>query len=62
MTLRLVGAHEIRRMLGSVSRQRAYQITAKPNFPKPVADLQQGKVWATADVEVWMSEHRAPLD
>ncbi len=61
MTFALVGAHEIRLMLGDVSRQRAYQITTKPGFPKPVADLQQGKVWATADVTAWIAQHRPAL-
>lgn len=54
----LVGAHEIRIRLGGVSRQRAYQITSRQDFPKPVADLAQGKVWARDDVEAWMKVHR----
>jgi hypothetical protein len=29
---------------------------------KPVADLAQGKVWATEDVEAWMKVHRRDLD
>jgi len=53
----LVGAHEIRMMLG-VSPQRVYQITMHPNFPKPVVVLQQGKVWRTADVKAWIAERR----
>ena len=57
----LVGAHEIRVRLGGVSRQRAYQLTSRADFPKPVADLAQGKVWLAADVDAWMSVHRAPL-
>ncbi len=62
MVIRLVGAHEIRTMLGGISRQRTYQITSKRSFPTPVADLQQGKVWATEDVEQWIVEHRPPVD
>jgi hypothetical protein len=27
-----------------------------------VADLAQGKVWATEDVEAWMRVHRRDLD
>lgn len=57
-TLRLVGAHEIRVRLGGVSRQRVYQLTSRPDFPKPVAELAQGKVWASADVESWITAHR----
>jgi prophage regulatory protein len=54
----LMGAHEIRIRLGGVSRQRAYQITSRQDFPKPAADLAQGKVWLTDDVEAWMKAHR----
>jgi prophage regulatory protein len=57
-----MGAHEIRIRLGGVSRQRAYQITSRNDFPKPVADLAQGKVWATDDVEAWMKVHRRDID
>jgi prophage regulatory protein len=57
--LRLVGAHEIRIRLGGVSRQRAYQITSRADFPKPIADLVQGKVWLAEDVEEWMAVHRS---
>lgn len=56
--IRIVGAHEIRVRLGSVSRQRVYQITSRPDFPKPVADLAQGKVWLEEDVEAWADMHR----
>ncbi|MGH3518646.1 MAG: helix-turn-helix transcriptional regulator [Haloechinothrix sp.] len=59
--MRLVGAHEIRQMLGGVSKQRAYQITSRPDFPKPVAELAQGKVWRAGDVERWIREHRPDL-
>ncbi|WP_203843240.1 helix-turn-helix transcriptional regulator [Winogradskya humida] len=54
----LLGAHEIRVRLGGVSRQRAYQITSRRDFPEPVADLAQGKVWRTVDVEKWLGVHR----
>ena len=60
--IRLMGAHEIRIRLGGVSRQRAYQITSRADFPKPVADLAQGKVWLADDVEAWMKVHRHNLD
>ena len=58
-TMRLMGAHEIRLRLGGISRQRIYQITSRADFPAPVADLAQGKVWLTAEVESWIAEHRA---
>jgi prophage regulatory protein len=57
---RLVGAHEIRVLLGGVSRQRVYQLTSRPDFPEPVADLAQGKVWLAADVDAWISNRRLP--
>jgi prophage regulatory protein len=56
--IRLMGAHEIRICLGGVSRQRVYQITSRADFPASVADLAQGKVWRTEDVEQWMAAHR----
>ena len=61
-TIRLMGAHEIRIRLGGVSRQRAYQITSRADFPAPAADLAQGKIWLTEDVEAWMKAHRPPVD
>ncbi|MFI5494615.1 helix-turn-helix transcriptional regulator [Actinoplanes sp. NPDC051859] len=53
--LRLVGAHEIRAMLGGISRQRVYQITSRRGFPAPVAELAMGNVWLTEDVEAWIA-------
>lgn len=63
MTVRklvLVGAHEIRVRLGRVSRQRVYQITSRADFPRPVADLRQGKVWLDEDVEAWLTARPSP--
>ncbi|MEV4642916.1 DNA-binding protein [Actinoplanes sp. NPDC049548] len=57
--VRLMGAHEIRIRLG-VTRQRTYQITSQLDFPRPVADLAQGKVWLAEDVEAWIAAHRSP--
>ena len=58
--IQLVGAHEIRVRLGGISRQRTYQITSRADFPQPVADLAQGKIWAAADVDAWIAAHRRP--
>lgn len=55
-----MGADEIRVRLGGVSRQRAYMITIRADFPAPVAELAQGKVWLTTDVEAWMAGHGRP--
>ncbi|SCE88034.1 hypothetical protein GA0070558_111139 [Micromonospora haikouensis] len=59
--MELVGAHEIRIMLGGISKQRVYVITSHRNFPEPVADLMQGKVWLKADVQAWIKQHRPEL-
>ena len=56
--LRLVGAHEIRHLLG-VSRQRVYQLAKRSDFPTPIAELAQGKVWVRADIEAWIGDYRA---
>ena len=58
-SIRLAGAHEIRELLG-VSRQRVYQLAARPDFPEPVAILAQGKVWSIDDIEQWIADYRAP--
>jgi prophage regulatory protein len=58
--LQLVGAHEIRLLLGGISRQRVYQLTRRSDFPGPAADLGQGKVWFTDDVEEWIKSRRRP--
>jgi predicted DNA-binding transcriptional regulator AlpA len=62
MALRLVGAAEIRALLGGVSPQRVYQITTKKGFPDPVAILAMGKVWLAEDVEKWIAQNRQQLD
>ncbi|KQC39090.1 regulator [Frankia sp. ACN1ag] len=56
-----MGAAEIGRRLG-VSTGRVHQIlAADPTFPKPRAVLSMGKVWATAEIEKWITERR-PAD
>lgn len=60
-SLRLMGAHEIRVRLGGISRQRVYQITSRPDFPKPAADLLQGKVLLAEDVDAWITAKRPQL-
>jgi prophage regulatory protein len=55
--IRLVGAHEVRELLG-VSRQRVYQLAARADFPQPVATLAQGKVWLLGDIERWLDRRR----
>lgn len=57
--LRLVGAHEIRDLIG-VSRQRVYQLAGRSDFPRPVATLAQGKIWLVNEIEAWIGANRAP--
>lgn len=47
-----VGSAEIAAMFG-VSRQRAYQLTSRPDFPEPMIRLKAGAVWVTAEVVAW---------
>lgn len=60
-TPQLMGAHEVRVHLGGITRQRVYQLTNRPDFPEPVADLLQGKIWLTRDVERWATARRRRL-
>jgi hypothetical protein len=53
----LVGAAEIGRMFGGVSRQRVQQIVNRDDFPEPDVVLDMGKVWKRADVEAWALNH-----
>lgn len=57
--MRLVGTHEIRGRLGTISRQRAHQIVSRSDFPTPVAVLAQGRIWDADTVDAWIREHRA---
>jgi prophage regulatory protein len=52
-----MGPEEIRERLG-VSRQRAYIIIGRKDFPDPWRELAMGKVWKSTDVEQWIKEHR----
>lgn len=52
----LVGTYEIAEMFG-VSRQRAQQIVARKDFPKPYDVLRMGKVWKRSAVEAWAKGH-----
>ncbi|MFI7330668.1 GntR family transcriptional regulator [Micromonospora aurantiaca (nom. illeg.)] len=52
---RFMGAAEIQERLG-VSRQRAYILISRKNFPEPIATLKMGSVWLASDIEDWMIE------
>jgi prophage regulatory protein len=57
-----MGAAEIRRRLGGISRRRVYQLTQRPDWPAPYDELVQGKVWRREDVEAWIKQHRPDLE
>ncbi|MER7445039.1 hypothetical protein [Micromonospora avicenniae] len=57
----LVGAAEIRAMLGNLSRQRVNVIINSRRFPEPYQELVMGKVWDKRDVEAWIATHRPEL-
>lgn len=49
----LVGSAEIAKRLG-IARQSVHQLQKRhPDFPAPVAKLEQAQVWAWPDVERW---------
>ena len=53
----LMGVSEIAKRLG-VSRQRASQLTQEyEDFPEPVSELAQGRVWRSDDIEAWIERH-----
>lgn len=53
----LVGAAEIGRMLGGLSRQRVQQLISGGDFPAPEVELDMGKVWKREDVQKWARDH-----
>jgi predicted DNA-binding transcriptional regulator AlpA len=46
------GLSEIGELLG-VSRQRAYTLAKRADFPAPVATSRAGRTWDLAEVEAW---------
>ena len=48
----VLAAAEIAQLLG-LSRQRVTQLSAKPDFPAPIAILSVGKIWAYDDIKDW---------
>jgi predicted DNA-binding transcriptional regulator AlpA len=55
-----MGPEEIRVRLG-VSRQRAYILIGRRDFPAPWRELAIGRVWKSTDVEAWIRVHRKDL-
>lgn len=57
----MMGTAEIARRL-KVSRERAYQLTGRRDFPEPYQRLAMGQIWDREDVEAWIREKRPHLD
>ena len=55
---KLAGLAEVAGLAG-VTRQRAYQLTRHPKFPKPVQELAMGPVWRESDVVAFLATPRA---
>ena len=51
--VQLVGATEIARMFGVTRQAIDYLARNAKDFPKPVAVLDCGRIWRTADVARW---------
>jgi prophage regulatory protein len=56
---KLAGLAEIAGLAG-VSRQRAAQLAAHPDFPEPVQRLAMGPVWLEADAAMFLATPRQP--
>lgn len=56
-----MGTAEIRQRL-RISRERAYQLVNRRDFPEPYQRLAMGQVWDAADIEAWIKVHRPHLD
>jgi prophage regulatory protein len=42
----------------NVSRARAAVLVNRPDFPPPIADLAQGRIWRADDVRAWERRRR----
>jgi predicted DNA-binding transcriptional regulator AlpA len=47
---------------GTVSRERADQISRRDNFPAPKQVGRTGRMWDEDDVMSWIAENRKPLE
>lgn len=54
---KLAGLAEVASLAG-VSRTRAGQLAAHPDFPEPVARLAMGPVWREDDVKAFLATPR----
>jgi predicted DNA-binding transcriptional regulator AlpA len=51
--VRAESARSAAELLGGLSRQRVSQLTAREDFPQPLAPLKMGSVWRYEDVAEW---------
>jgi prophage regulatory protein len=56
-----MGTYEIAERL-RISRERAYQLVNRRDFPAPIQRLRMGQVWLADDIEEWIKVHRPHLD
>jgi prophage regulatory protein len=56
---KLAGLAEVASLAG-VSRTRAGQLAAHPDFPPPAQRLAMGPVWVEADVQAFLDTERKP--
>jgi prophage regulatory protein len=54
-TLNLVTIGNVSEMVG-VSRQRAWQLAGRQDFPPPAAVLSTGRVWQRDDIVQWIED------
>lgn len=59
--VKLMGAAEIQARL-KISRQRAYQLVNRRDFPAPRWTLAMGQIWDAEDIEAWIKTNRPHLD
>jgi len=52
----LLGVSAIGRRL-ALSRQRVHVLAARDDFPRPVHDLETGRLWRASDIERWIAKH-----
>ncbi|MFC3737506.1 DNA-binding protein [Paractinoplanes deccanensis] len=61
MSSTLMGVAEIRVRFGGITRQRVYQLALRADWPPPLDELAQGRVWKAADIEAWIEVYRPAL-
>jgi predicted DNA-binding transcriptional regulator AlpA len=55
MDMELVGTSEIAELAATSRSAVSNWVSRDPSFPKPIADLACGQIWAKGDIETWLS-------